>query len=175
MPSSGLTATSGIGSSWTNPNNVANTTLASQSITHGNETIATLQGSGFGFAIPAGATINGIVASYQRRIQNISYLPVNQVSVYLMKAGTSVPATLTTGSTSWTATQSTDTVGTSTSLWGTTWLYSDINNSGFGLYVYTDITNTASLASYTAYLGDYQITVYYTLGGAKYVTTCTCT
>jgi hypothetical protein len=110
----------------------------------------------FGFAIPTDATIDGIVLELYRRASSSS--GVQDYSVRLYKAGTLTGDDKASAS-YWPTSYATATYGSSSDLWGTTWSYSDINNSGFGVAI--------SLYRATAQ-GDIdrvQLTVHYTEGG----------
>ena len=88
--------------------------------------------SGFGFNIPANASITGIEVFVQRNSPVSSTIQDNMV--YLVKAGVQ------TGNNKalpgyWTGTNTVITYGSSSDTWGTTWLPADINAANFGVQV----------------------------------------
>lgn len=136
------------GDGWTNPNNVkvSDGTFAVGSSTSGGLSLTgTLKNTAFGFSIPSGATINGI--SVEVNVKSSGASTVQDDLVRLYKAGTLVGSNLgpnTTISTS----SSTITYGGSANLWGTTWSYTDINDSGFGVGIgYTQTSFLGAQAS----------------------------
>lgn len=130
-----------------------------------------LEATGYGFSIPAGATVTGIQVSATK--SSGSGLIVDQ-SVQLYKAGAlqatnraAAPATPTPAAGSqWATAPATSIYGGSADLWGTTWTPADINSAGFGAGISaTNVATNDSLAfqSDTAQLDWVGITVYYTL------------
>lgn len=85
-----------------------------------------LAGKNFGFAIPTGSTINGILVEYYDL--STPFTPGNLSNTALTKNGTSVTGTskLITIAGGW------QSFGGSTDLWGTTWTPAEINSSNFG-------------------------------------------
>lgn len=112
-----------------------------------------LTGSSFGFTIPSGSTIRGIVLEVKR-----SGIQASEEGVYLTngggtssnKAGTG--GGLTTGL-SWA------TYGGATDLWGTTWTPAEINSTSFGAAV--SFQETHDPADSSAHVDVMRITVYY--------------
>ena len=156
---------------WTNPSNaVGHQTTARATFTHaGNATSQYLKLTNFGFSIPSTATINGIQVSILR-VSTSFYQPAPkyaQVSVFdnsvtLYKAGTAA-GTAKTVAGNWPNISNTpQPYGSSVDLWGTTWAYSDINNSGFGVGISASLVlgGLASAGTGTVYYAG--ITVYYT-------------
>lgn len=126
-------ANAGSGTSWTNPSNVADptsfATLVGQA--HGT-TSKNLKATGFGFALPSGATINGVTVSFDE-IDGGSAEPAEQAqfTLQLLKAGTAVGTPKTVNGVGTGTLQG----GNNTDLWGTTWSQSDINNANFGFEI----------------------------------------
>lgn len=150
---------------WVNPGNITADDGANATIS-GRRLVAaasdSLRGTNFGFSIPAGATIDGIVFEVQwSGNPNGTNRIVEGGPIQLVKASTpvggqeyfgSLPTTLTT-----------DTIGNSSYLWGTTWSVSDINNSGFGVQVSIYLEETSSLLPVPSASIDYfKLTVHYT-------------
>ncbi len=132
MPTASSQTTSGL--SWANLANVYDAdNLATAAVNVGGAAAFTraLRTSGFNFAIPTNATIDGISASFTTPNAAINDTGTSTDVFRLMKAGAEAGSDLATGTTFFTNSQ-TYTWGSSTQLWGTTWSPSDINNSGFG-------------------------------------------
>ena len=110
----------------------------------------------FGFSIPTGATINGIVVE-------ISGKCASGVGTYgnvrIVKGGTISTTNLSGTTNAIISTQSYQSLGNSTNLWGETWTVDDINASTFGVVV--SITDTDS-AIRNYQVDHIRITVYYT-------------
>jgi len=145
---------------WTNTGNIttvgtpyATQNLASNSTTH------YLKATNYGFAIPIGATINGITVVINRQVASTSNMFDNVVS--LLKAGVVTGSNLKSGN-AWPNTFGTATYGGAANLWGTTWTAADINAANFGV-VLSGTSNSGSTRQVDV---DYmQITVTYTLSG----------
>lgn len=115
----------------------------------------------FGFSIPAGATIDGIVVEIERSANNnAGSNRVVDEHVKIVKGGTIGSTNKADTATNWPTTDAYKTYGGATDLWGETWTYSDINASNFGAVIasrnYTDSGATE------AYIDHIRITVYYT-------------
>ena len=114
-----------------------------------------LRATDFGFAIPTGATIDGIVAEFEAQSDVVH----NWNSVLIVKGGVSTG----TDQSDFSALPTTDaykTFGSSTNLWGTTWTAADINGTGFG--VQARVTDENDGNGNTARIDHIRITVYYT-------------
>jgi PKD repeat protein len=150
---------------WTSVNNslTQNDQYASAGLTK-NEVSHYLKVTNFGFVIPDGATIQGIVVGIDRYggsgIGNGHQ--ISDYSIRLVKGGT-INGTDKSAAAIWPASD-TDTYvsyGNSTDVWGLNWTPADINGSGFGAVV-SAIKGNGNSAR-TAYVDHIQITVYYTL------------
>lgn len=115
-------------------------------------------GSSLGFSIPSDATINGIQVTFTRKVD--SSISAFTYTVTLKKAGSNAGTAKGPGS-AWTSTAANESWGSSSDLWGTTWTPADINNSGFGVGIVAQGTNSTSLA-YNVYANNVSITVTYT-------------
>lgn len=162
MPSSGPLYPSASGSSgWTNPTNIFsdNGSTAGTSSNLQNSNSSWLRGTGFGFAIPAGATIDGIVMEcgcFKDTDSGSSVVVLHEALI--VKAGT--PTGVTRGpSASLGTTEQNVSLGGTTDLWGATLSDTDVNDSGFGVDVrFRETANFPEDA-----LVDYvRLTVYYT-------------
>lgn len=117
----------------------------------------TINYKGFGFAIPAGATIVGVVAEWRK----YSGDPSNTYDTYvkIVKAGTATGDNKTSFVT-WPASPTTLSFGAYNSLWGTTLSPTDVNNIGFGLQIGWVYTNLG--VNPVPYIDFVKLTVYYT-------------
>lgn len=113
---------------WTNPGNVtvddanfATAILNASAVSH------YLKATGFGFSIPA-ATINGIVVEWKR---STSTGTINDSRSRIVKGGT-IGATDKASATTWPGTQTYESYGGVSDLWGESWSASDINAANFG-------------------------------------------
>ena len=119
----------------------------------------------FGFSIPSGATIDGIVVEVKRRAShNSGTTYVKDTTVKLVKAGTVVGSNNADTVTNWPTTLTFVTYGGSSDLWGTTWTDTDINDATFGFVISATMTEGAKVFS-SARIDVIKITVYYTTGG----------
>ena len=124
-----------------------------------------LEATGFGFSLPSGVTIQGIEVLVTGNIGGTSY-DCDIGVVNLVKAGTiltgfSSPQNGAVGAGTYGLTPETITYGSPTDLWGTTWAYGDINNSGFGAAIGV---GNGFITSSVFYVTAVQMTVYYSLG-----------
>jgi hypothetical protein len=143
-------------SGWTNSTNVftsngsdAHTTISGDNVS------ANLNVTGFGFSIPANATITGIEVEIERAASNSSSLEDDDV--YLLKAGS--PSGDDKRSTSdWSTFDSTRSYGDSSDLWGTSWTPAQVNASNFGVRLQVLNHNGSNR---TAYVDHVQVQVWY--------------
>ena len=165
------TAVSG-GSTWTGPtlitaNDGSNATV---SLFKSNKT-ARLQSSSHGFAVPSGATINGIQVTIRRG--QSSTQPIRDFEISLIKSTGATPAgdNKADTSTNWTASNgSADiTYGSTSDLWGQTWTDTEINASGFGVSIRAQAVSAGS--SSAAQVDSVSIAVTYTVGGGAHTLT----
>lgn len=121
--------------------------------------------TGFGFAVPGGSTINGIVASVNKKgtnsIPNADY--VYDQSVKLIKAGSIVGSDKADTTTKWSATLTSVDYGGSGDLWGTTWSVAEVNASDFGIGFSADPQPGDTVA--TGSVDSIKLTIYYTASG----------
>ncbi len=112
----------GLGNVAASDNNYATATVKKSEITN------YLKCTGYGFTIPAGATINGITVS----VEDHSARTIYDYAVSLVKGGT-VQATNYGTLTNMPTSDATSTYGGAADLWGTTWTVANINNANFGV------------------------------------------
>jgi len=116
-----------------------------------------LKATNFGFSIPSGATIDGIVVEIEEK--SPSKWTVDEILVKLVVGGSIVGDNKTFGYNDFPAVEAYFSHGGSTDKWGLTPTYSEINASDFGmvLQAYAGSTSTADV-------DHIRITVYYTAG-----------
>jgi hypothetical protein len=144
----------GAGAAWTNPNNVTSA-VSFATVTVG--ALATSQAvncTQFGFSIPSTNTIQGISVTMDVIASHFN----EKFVAFLLKNGSQVGASRNvTPATS----VSTVTLGSSSDLWGTTWVPNDINQTAFGVAVIA--TETAGTGANFS-LRNVKITLYGTGG-----------
>lgn len=118
-----------------------------------------LKCTNFGFTIPGGATIDGIVVEIERKCDTASAF--KDVSVKIVKGGT-ISGTDQSAGALWPTSDTVATFGNSSNKWGLSWSPSDINSSGFGVAIYGQDN---SVGSEQAFVDFVRITVHYTAGG----------
>ena len=148
---------------WLNPgdvvssNNVrATAVLNTGSVSH------YLKATNFGFSIPD-SIVNGIVVEIERK-ENTAGANIRDNSLKIVKGGIISGDSLASAS-EWPTTEAYATYGGSTALWGLSWAYTDINDSGFGVAVSAKAVSGESLGS--GQIDHIRITVYYTVAWTK--------
>lgn len=125
----------GIGASaWNNPGNVY--TLDGSYADYDSD-VGDSEGldvTGFGFSIPAGATINGIQFDISKK-RGISGASIKDVLIKALQAGSAVGTSQADTSTNWPVNFTYVSYGGASSLWGASWTNSDVNASGFGIRI----------------------------------------
>lgn len=118
---------------WATPSNITTDdgNEAAASVTAG-ATTHYLKGTNFGFSIPSGDTIDGILVEIDRRAQTASR--ITDVTVSIVKGGTVTGDNKAIGTT-WPTALTYQSYGGAADLWGTTWTDSDINASNFGVVI----------------------------------------
>ncbi len=120
-----------------------------------------LKATGFGFTIPSGSTINGIVVEIEKR-RDDGLVTVYSEDVRVVKGGV-VAGTQHGNAGSWGTSDAYTTYGSSTDLWGLTWTPADINASNFGVVLAIDAESTGAFpGTYYALVDNIRITVYFT-------------
>lgn len=120
-----------------------------------------LKATSFGFAIPSGATIDGVKVDVEASATIVSTAPVFE-TVQLLKAGSAAGDNKATGSL--TASDAYYTFGGAADIWGTTLSSSDVNNSGFGVTVRFSLAGGGEDTEWV-YVNHVRITVHYTAAG----------
>jgi hypothetical protein len=118
--------------------------------------------TGFGFAVPAGATINGIVLEVERK----AFGKAIDVTISLLKAGIEAGSDKA-GQSDWPASDEYATYGGADDLWGTTWTAAQINAGDFGMSLSAYVGEYVGEDVAMAYVDHIRITVHYTEGGGS--------
>jgi len=151
---------SSVGSvSWSSPGNAqtSDDSYATANLNK-NEVSHYLKATGFGFNIPAGATINGIQVDVEKRGGAEGKIGDN--SVRLVKNGT-IDGDEKSAAEVWPApgSEAYTNYGNSTDLWGLNWTPADINSADFGFVISAKFIGTGS--NKDADVDHIRITVYY--------------
>jgi hypothetical protein len=153
----------GAGIDWLTPTNIylsddarATTALAASDVSD------LLRSTTYGFAIPAGSAIDGIVAEFERSKSGAG--TCEDLSVRAVKAGVEVGAENAVAG-AWPGADAYLSYGNATYKWATTWSDAEINANGFGVSIAAQETTGANPC--TARVDHVRITVYYTPGGRK--------
>jgi len=152
---------------WTNPTNiqVAGTpyAIATAVPSQGGKTHY-LKGTNYGFAIPSGATIDGITVTIRRQSSGALSPFIRDSEVKLVKGGTVQTTNKAVTGTDWALAPAwgTATYGGAADLWGTTWTAADINAANFGVVLAAANPNPTAGRPRDATVDYMQITITYT-------------
>lgn len=144
---------------WTNPGNAAasDNSYATVDVKNADSDSSYLQATNFGFAIPTGATIDGIVVEIERSKSGSG--TIRDSDVMLVQAGSIGGTDKAATATNWPSSDAYATYGSSSDLWGRTWTAAQINASNFGVAIYVGEQDNILT---TARIDHIRITVYYT-------------
>lgn len=120
-----------------------------------------LKATNFGFAIDAGATINGITVGIEKKCS--AGADTTDSRVRIVKGGT-IGATERASGVAWGTTDAYTTYGGSSDLWGETWTPADINATTFGVVIAGSSSNAMSRQLSVDHI---RITVDYSLPGGN--------
>ena len=152
----------GIGTvAWTNPTRAVSSNNSYATASVDGSTTRFLECTGYGFAIPSGAIINGITVNVERKSSSTSNGGSADAAMLLVKAGTIGATDLSTGTT-YPTTDTTEAHGSATELWGDTWTAADINDANFGA-AFAATKASATGGAQTVSVDWIQIVVDYTL------------
>lgn len=129
---------------WTNPNNIqaSDDSYATRvNVATSNESTDWIDATTFGFAIPAGSVVDGILVELERKCSANGASYTQDLHVQLLKAGSAVGTDKADTVTKWPTTDAYVSYGGAADLWGTTWTDSEINAAGFGVCVAAKIHN----------------------------------
>jgi hypothetical protein len=146
---------------WTNPTNVASSNNVYASASLGIGALSHyLKITGWGFALPATATVKGIVVEVEVLGAAESGLGViKDNAVRIVKTG-AIQTTERARADVWSPIEGYRSYGSSADLWGAAFLFSDINAATFGVAI--SAKNTSTLGAYLAMIDHVRVTVYYT-------------
>ena len=120
---------------WTNPGNVLSSNDSDATATSASAfTTQYLKATDFDFAIPAGATIDGIISEAERADGNASRNCADS-RVRIVKADGTIGTTDKAAAGNWPTGDAYASYGSSTDLWGETWGSTDINDIDFGFVI----------------------------------------
>lgn len=114
-----------------------------------------LRASNFGFAIPAGAIIQGILVNIKRSASN-NY--VKDAQVKLVNASGTISGDNKALASNWSGSNLVFSYGSSLDLWGLTLTPADINDSDFGCVLAVTLTSGSNAAAYVDHI---EIVIYY--------------
>lgn len=156
----------GIGNTaWGSPGNItaAGSPYATMSLGTGAPASNYLQGTGYGFSIPANATIIGIQVVINRNGSiNTGSIGYSDVEVRLVKDNV-IGGDNKASATLWPSSFGTESYGSSSDLWGQAWAPADINDPDFGVALAADHNSSITRTANVDYM---QITVTYTVNGS---------
>lgn len=150
----------GIGdTAWTNPGNAvsSNDTYAVCTFTSIGGISHYLNAQDFGFSLPAGVTIDGIVVEVEKK-KGSGAPTINDTRIRIIKGG-AIGSTDKSGA-AWSETEAYVTYGGAADLWGETWADTDIEATNFGFAM--SATGGLGGAGYNISVDHIRITVYYT-------------
>ncbi len=159
----------GVGTvTWSNPGNITSSDNAKATATVNATVTHYLKGTNYGFSIPSGATIDGIVVEIEKSANQSTRGTDSRVRI--IKGGT-IGSTDKSSVVRWpaTASEAYTTYGSSSDLWGETWTDSDINGSTFGATIAG--SSTAGKSSVVLSVDHIRITVYYTAAASGVIKT----
>lgn len=154
-------AQDGPGTSWTNPSNVQASDNVYATINLDILVVCRmLQATNYGFSIPTGSTINGIVLTIEKKAAEVD--KVSDLHVYLIKGGVTQTAEDKADIENWGVTDASTNYGGASDVWSNTWTAEEINDSGFGAAIRAQ--QQVDETPVTASIDWMGITVYYTEG-----------
>lgn len=146
---------------WSNPSNAAasDNAYAIYTLSAGNRPSHYLKATNFGFSIPSGATIDGIIVEIEKSTGGSGTVTDDEVKI--VKADGSIGTTNKALAGDWPAEQY-HTYGGATDKWGETWTDANINDVDFGVVISANrVTGTTP----SARVDHIRITVHYTESG----------
>jgi len=146
---------------WSNPDNAKVSDNVYATATNiGPVTSHYLKATNFGFSIPVGATINGILAEFERKTNST---PSVDSAIKIVKSDGTIGTTNKSTGAGWSTTEAYVSFGGESDLWGETWTYTDINDTDFGVVLSLVIDSGGNgPPGYVSSVDHIRITVYYT-------------
>jgi hypothetical protein len=149
---------------WSNPDNAKTSNDVYATATLGKFTNLNshyLMATNFGFAVPAGATIDGIVLAAEIAVSQIVY----DYIIKLVKGGAVTGDDKARFGTPWSGPDNYVSWGAANVLWGIALTAEDVNAANFGAVI-SIMKGSGGALSNIGYVDHMRITVYYTAGGA---------
>ncbi len=145
---------------WQNPGNITtpDSPYATVTLYHGHRFSNYLEGTQYGFIIPADAAILGIEVKINRMFSGHPNAYDNMVS--MVKGGAIVGDNKAITTAAWPTILTVATYGGASDLWGTTWSSADINSPDFGVALAANRDNNGNPTT-DASVDTMQITIYY--------------
>ncbi|MFA7290769.1 MAG: DUF6701 domain-containing protein [Rhodocyclaceae bacterium] len=154
-------STAGIGTvAWSNAGNATDSDNSRATASVDGSTTNWLVCTNYGFAIPAGSTINGIVVNVERRSSSTNNGGSEDVAVRAVKAGV-IGATDRATGTNYTTSDVVEAHGGAADLWGTTWTTAQVNAADFGA-AFAASKPSSSGGAHTISVDHIQIVIDYT-------------
>jgi MSHA biogenesis protein MshQ len=151
----------GIGTqAWSNPGRAVSSNTSYATVSLDGTISQYLYCHDFGFAVPAGATINGITVNVERRSSLTGNGGSRDSSVSLVSGGVVVGSNLATA-TAYTTSDVVESHGGATNLWGAAWTPATVNAGAFGV-AFAATKASSSGAAHIVYVDHIQILVDYT-------------
>lgn len=123
-----------------------------------------IQSSGYGFAIPATATVCGIEVRVERNAVGLLIgSSITDKNVFLTKAGAQVGTNHASGA-GWSGSDGVAVYGNNADLWGTTWTPAQINAANFGVLFSAQMNAGLASLLLTANIDAITVTVHYDAG-----------
>ncbi|MBI5918895.1 MAG: hypothetical protein HY849_05940 [Nitrosomonadales bacterium] len=163
-PSSCASA-SGVGTlSWSSSSNAyaSDNLYATSAATSSTGTQLTnyLKCTGFNFSVPTGSTVTGITVDVERKISSTSSTSGKDNVVSLINASSVVGSTNRATATTYTTTDSIETHGSTTDLWGAVWTAADVNSNNFGVAYSGNISKTSTSSTRTISIDQMRMRIY---------------
>lgn len=131
----------------------------------GTTTSHELRATNFSFAVPDGATINGVTVAIERRQAIGNGNTVKDSVIKLMKAGAVTGSSKADTATTWPNTDTVKSYGGISDVWGATLSVEDVNASTFGVSLIVALNVSDDFEACVARVDFISITVTYTEGG----------
>jgi len=160
----------GIGTvNWSNPTRAISSNNSYATAAVDGTTTRYLRCTGYNFAIPTGATINGITVSVERRSNRITDGGSKDAAMRLVKAGV-IGTTDRSTTTTYTTADVIEAHGGGADLWGDAWTATEINAANFGA-AFAATKASAAGPSHTVIVDHVRITVDYSYAPGAYSVT----
>lgn len=169
LPATGANNTSVGTVAWTSPGNVTATDANRASASIGSTAISNyLLATNFGFAIPAGSSIDGVSVTINRLEGNLTTKAAIQDSTLLLSKAGTIAGTNHASATNWPTAEAGASYGGTTDLWGITLTSTDVNASTFGVALSAVNIKSGAGGTETALVNSITMTITYTAPSSTY-------